>query len=436
MAKSTDRSLKSCLFYQIFTRSYSQEGTFDKVTRDLERIKALGTDIIHLLPIHPTGEKNRKGSYGSPYAIKDYSAIDPFYGTEEDLSRLLTKAHSLGMKVLMDIVYNHTSPDSALFKLHPEWFFKKDGLPGNKVGDWWDVYDLDFAQDAEGLQEYLIANLVRWALFGFDGFRCDVASLVPVDFWIRARQTVEQARPGTIWLAESVHGEFVRLLRRQGYIAASDAELYEAFDICYEYDVHGRFHDYIYGENNLKPYKQALNTQQYIFPSNAVKLRFIGNHDMDRPAKLIKDKKILEAWTAFTFFNNGATLVYMGDETLTDHRPSLFEREPIDWSKIDNGFVSLIQRLAEIKKSFISSDATYFEVLENDDDAIVAFHEKGRRRVYGVFKFIGGAPAPQTNLPDGEYKAIIGTDVTVDSGRAIMDGNYSIFEITDHNWND
>ena len=122
MAVDTKKSLRNQVLYSIYVRNYSKEGTFAAVQADLDRIKALGTDIIWLLPIHPTGEKNRKGSLGSPYAIRDYRAVNPEFGTLDDFRHLVDAIHARGMKCIIDVVYNHTSPDSWLAENHPEWF--------------------------------------------------------------------------------------------------------------------------------------------------------------------------------------------------------------------------------------------------------------------------------------------------------------------------
>lgn len=146
MAKDTKIDLRNKTIYSIFVRDYSAEGNFEGVRRDLDRIKALGTDIIWLLPIQPSGKEKRKGSLGSPYAIADYRAINPEYGTMEDFKRLCQDVHAKGMKIIIDCVYNHTSPDSVLAKEHPDWFYhKQDGSFGNRVGDWSDVIDLDYS---------------------------------------------------------------------------------------------------------------------------------------------------------------------------------------------------------------------------------------------------------------------------------------------------
>ena len=212
------------MIYSVFVRNYSSEGTFEKVREDLPRIRSLGADIIWLMPIHPIGKSNRKGSMGSPYAIRDYRAINPEYGTLEDFQALVDSIHALGMKVIIDVVYNHTSPDSWLRENHPEWFYHKpDGSFGNHVGEWTDIIDLDYNQ--RGLWEYQIETLKMWAKT-VDGFRCDVAPLVPLDFWREAREQVEAIRPGCLWLAESIEPGFVRFIRSMGLTAASDSEIW------------------------------------------------------------------------------------------------------------------------------------------------------------------------------------------------------------------
>ena len=161
MADQTKKELRNLLMYQIFVRNYSEAGTFSAVMEDLDRIKALGVDIIYLLPVHPIGLKCRKGTLGSPYAIRDYREINPEYGTLSDFQALVNAIRQKGMKCIIDVVYNHTSPDSVLRKQHPEWFYKKeDGSFGNRVGDWSDIIDLDYS--APGLAEYQIETLKYW----------------------------------------------------------------------------------------------------------------------------------------------------------------------------------------------------------------------------------------------------------------------------------
>ena len=190
MAKQTDLGIRSYTFYQVFPRQHSKTQDFKGVIKDLDRIKKMGVDVLYLLPIHPIGEVARKGSKGSPYSIVDYYAIHEDLGTLEDFQVLIDEAHQRGMKVMIDIVFNHTSRDSVLVKDHPDWFYKNaHGEFANRVGDWSDITDLDFRKYE--VWDYLTNVLVYWAKM-VDGFRCDVAPLLPIDFWVQARKAVEK----------------------------------------------------------------------------------------------------------------------------------------------------------------------------------------------------------------------------------------------------
>ena len=235
MAENTDIRLQTQVIYSIYIRAHTPEGTFRAVIPDLDRIRDLGTDIIWFMPIHPIGEQGKKGSLGCPYANRDYRSVNPAYGTLEDFRTLVDEIHRRGMKVLIDVVYNHTSPDAVLFREHPEFYYRDaEGKPGNKFGNWADVIDLDYR--VKTLWDYQIESLRFWAGI-VDGFRCDVASLVPLEFWKAARKAVAEVRPDCIWLAETVHRSFAALARRQGFHAMRDTEAFEAFDIEYDYDV-------------------------------------------------------------------------------------------------------------------------------------------------------------------------------------------------------
>ena len=208
MATCTDSSLKQSIIYQVYNRNHNESGTFRELIEDLPRIKSLGVDIVYLLPIHPIGKKDKKGTLGCPYSISDYRAVNPEYGTLEDFVALIEAVHEWDMKIMIDVVYNHTSRDSYLLQHHPEWFYKNaEGEFANRVGDWSDITDFDYSQH-ESLWEELIDCLTYWAKLGVDGYRCDVASFVPVEFWLRARREVSKINPHFIWLAETVDKRF------------------------------------------------------------------------------------------------------------------------------------------------------------------------------------------------------------------------------------
>lgn len=348
MAWNTPEWLKHAVIYEIYVPGHSQSGTFDGVTADLERIRDLGADIIWLMPIHPIGEEGRKGSLGSPYAIRDYRGINPFLGDETSLKMLIDKAHALGMKIIIDVVYNHTAKDSVLVKEHPEWFLKDQG--GNltrKVADWSDIYDLDYSNTC--LWDYQIETLGKWLAMGIDGFRCDVAALTPIGFWNKARAVLNRDRE-VIWLAESVHKGFVKYLRERGFTAHSDPELHQAFDLTYDYDGFEYLENYFRGRGELKEYLKYLYLQETLYPKEAIKLRFLENHDQERIGALISDPNILRNWVVFYCLLPGATLVWAGQEISTRKRTDFFEREILDWENGDYQFYGFFKNVLQVSK--------------------------------------------------------------------------------------
>lgn len=427
MAKETNKALRNLVIYSVYVRNHSEEGTFAGVEKDLDRIKDLGTDIIWLMPVYPIGKKNRKGSLGCPYAIADYRGVNPEYGTREDLEHLAEEIHKRGMKLMMDIVYNHTSPDSWLIRNMPDFFYKKaDGSFGNKTGDWGDVIDLDYRN--RDLWEYQIETLCQWAKIA-DGYRCDVAPLVPVEFWIEARKAVEKVKPGFIWLAETVEPCFIRDNRRLGQVGQSDGEMYQAFDMEYDYDIWGFRDQYLEGKISLDMYVQILNQQHIAFPDNYVKMRCLENHDQRRAKAAVPNESDLLNWTAFMFFQQGSALIYGGQETENNHTPSLFDIDKVDWNT-GKDISPLLKKLAEIKKKEIMAYGTYQLYADDLTDTVIGTYEMGEDRLIGVFALKSQAANIKVDLEDGEYTNLIdGSKVTVKSERMKTEGKPVILEI-------
>ncbi len=405
MADNTPKKLRNQMMYQVFVRNFSEEGTFKKVEEDLDRIKALGTDIVWLMPIHPIGKAQRKGTLGSPYAISDYRAVNPEFGTLEDFKSLTDAIHSKDMKCIIDVVYNHTSPDSVLSREHPEWFYhKSDGSFGNRVGDWSDIIDLDYSN--KELWRYQIDTLKYWAQW-VDGFRCDVAPLIPIAFWEQARAEVEQVRENSVWLSESVEPNFIMYLRSRGMVAHSDCEIYRAFDLSYDYDCYEEFKAYLYGKGSLQAYVDALSRQEYIYPDNYVKLRFLENHDQTRARFFIPDINVLKSMTAFMFFQKGMALVYNGQEKAVSHLPSLFDKDTVLWDGKETVDLSgYIAKLAQIKRDDIFTDSVY-KVSAFGERALTASHEKNGKKAVGVFPLDNKTGFIPVDLADGVYINLI-----------------------------
>ena len=419
MAVHTDPHLQNQVIYSIYVRNHTEEGTFRAVIGDLDRIRALGADIIWLMPIHPIGVKGKKGSLGCPYANRDYRSVNPAYGTMDDFRALVDAIHARGMKCMIDVVYNHTSPDSVLYAAHPEFFYHgKDGKPGNKMGDWADVIDLDYENRA--LWEYLTDTLVMWAGL-VDGFRCDVASFVPLAFWQQARAAVAKVNPDCIWLAETVHLSYGCLARRRGVYSALDFDEFSAFDMEYEYDIREAFDRYLQGRCALSDYLDRLNVQEGTYPANYNKLRFLENHDQPRICSYVRDQAALENFTAYLYFLKGTTLLYAGQEFQNEHTPSLFEREPIDRAT-GRDLSGLLRRLYEIKHRFGCRDWFLAAADDAHDIAVLQRGSEGRRFV-GVFSLRAASAPVAVELPDGSYENLIdGAKITVQNGTLFCTG--------------
>ena len=425
MAIDTDPKLQNSVIYSVFVRNHTPEGTFRALIPDLPRIKALGTDIVWLMPIHPLGVQARKGSLGSPYANRDYRAVNPEFGTEEDLRALVKAIHGLGMRCIIDVVYNHTSPDSVLWQEHPEFFYKKpDGTPGNHIGNWSDIIDLDY--NVPALWDYQIETLKYWAGI-VDGFRCDVASFVPVEFWKKARAEVEKVRPGAIWLGESVHRSFGETCRHEGLYCAKDVDLYAAFDMEYDYDVRETFDAWLEGRAPLMHWLDLLNYQDFVYPDNYNKMRCLENHDTPRIAARVKDRAELENLTALLYFLKGVTLLYGGQERAVTHQPTLFDKDTVDW-ETDTDLTPLLQKLARIKKDVLSAKDSFHAEADASGNIAVCLRSDRVTEKIGVFPLSGKAGTVKVEAPDGNYVNLIdGKTAAVEGGMLTCDGSPVIF---------
>ena len=422
--------LRNLVLYEVYVRNHGPNGTFEDVINDLGRIKALGVDVIWLMPIHPIGQENKKGTLGSPYSIKDYRKINPEYGTLKNFQILLDEAHRRDLKIMIDVVYNHTSHDSTLVSEKPE-FFHRDilGKPITTVPAWSDVIDLKYPN--QDLQSYLIETMLYWVNLGVDGFRCDVASIIPLQFWLEAKARIEEINPDFIWLAESVHTAWVIERRQNSLEAQSDAELYRAFDLTYDYDIWPIWQAAVQGTAPVQRYLEMLTFQKGTYPMDFIKMRCVENHDNPRIMAIAPDKTSAQAWTAFTIFTQGAFLVYAGQESGASHAPSLFDIDKVDWK--DYRFQVWLRKLLFMKKrnvfksgtqSFLSAEPAIQAVIADDSSCL-----------YGIFNIYNQETEFPTQLLDGQY-----IDLITDESFSVNNGNVKlhnksalIFEVDPNN---
>lgn len=308
---------KDAVIYEVNIRQHTQEGTFKAFANDIPRLKQMGIDILWLMPIHPIGEENRKGTKGSYYAVKDYRAINPEFGTEKDFKDLIKIAHDNNMKVIIDWVANHTAWDHQWTKSNPEFYTKDEtGSFAPPVADWEDVIDLDY--ENKEMRKAMLDALKYWVTdFDIDGYRCDVAGMVPLDFWNTARKELDAIKP-VFLLAE---GE--------------EAEHHEnAFDMSYSWELMHLMRKVASKEEPLQAIKDMYGRDFQRYPSGYYKMNIITNHD-ENSWNGTADEFFgpgQEAWFVFAATTYGMPLVYSGQEANNTKRLEFFEKDPIDWS--------------------------------------------------------------------------------------------------------
>jgi glycosidase len=311
--------VKAAVIYSVYLRSFSPSGDFEGLEKRLPALKDLGVNVLWLMPVNPVGELNRKGPLGSPYAVRDYYGINPEFGTLQDFKRLLAAARKEGMRLIIDLVANHTSWDSKLITEHPDWF-KKDPR-GNIVppnADWTDVAALDYTKPA--LRRYMI-DMMRWWVkdVGIDGFRCDVAELVPNDFWEEARAELNRIKPVMMLAEGSLPQEHVK-----------------AFDLTYSWNVYDALDPLLQGKRPVTLLDQILKNERLQFPTGSLRMRFTTNHDKnawDAPAVLKFGTEGLRLATVLVNTLPGVPMIYTGEEVANDRKLSLFEKTPVDWTR-------------------------------------------------------------------------------------------------------
>jgi cyclomaltodextrinase len=343
------------VIYEIFPRVFSAEGNFNGVTARLDELKKLGVTILWLMPIHPIGREKKKGTIGSPYAVRDYYAINPDYGTKEDLKRLISESHKRGMKVIIDIAANHTSWDSVMMKT-PDFYVHDAAGRIIWPHDWMDVAKLNY--DNPQLRRYMTEMLKFWIRdFDLDGFRCDVAADVPTDFWENARAELEKIKPDIVMLAEADKPEL----------------LVRAFDLDYSWSLHSTLTDVLQGRKSAASFRVVWEADQSKYPRGSLRMRFSDNHDERRAIARFGEPAALAA-SALMFTLDGVPLLYNGMEvgdTAESGAPALFERLQIFWPIAERRpeFPRFYQQLIALRKSSEALRRGDLQWLRNSDES-------------------------------------------------------------------
>jgi glycosidase len=325
---------RTAAIYEMNVRQMTEEGTFAAAEAHLPRLQELGVDILWLMPIHPIGETNRKGTLGSYYSVRDYYGVNPEFGTMEDLKAFVAAAHERDMHVILDWVANHTAWDNPLREKHPDWYdrdWKGDFRP-TPWFDWTDIIDLDYSQ--EGLRAYMIDAMAYWVREAdVDGFRLDTAPMVPLDFWEDAHAALDEIKD-VYMLGEGEHRDMHM----------------RAFDTTYAWSWAGIMHDIGQGHATGGALIGYYSQNEAVWPEGAQRMMHVSNHDQNswEGTQFERMGDALMPAIVLSVVSEGIPMIYSGQEAGLEKRLEFFERDPIEWREHEVG--DLYARLFQLKE--------------------------------------------------------------------------------------
>ncbi len=377
--------------YEIYVRDFTDEGTFEAMIPRLDELQELGINTLWLMPIHPIGEEERKGTYGSPYSVLDFYAINPDYGDEDSFRQLVEEVHERDMKIILDLVANHTAWDNAWADDNPDWYVQDDD--GDFViphEDWTDVIELDY--DNDEVREEMTRVMQYWVEeFNIDGYRADVAELVPGDFWADAIPAVREINEEVMMLAEG-----------------DDPGLYEyGFDLTYSWEPYRKLIEVYEDEEPVADFASVVEDERSEHPYPDMRFRFTTNHDETAwdapPVELFDSIEGSKAAAASLLLLPGVPMLYNGQEVGVDETLDFFEDNTIDWDanpELREWYANLLntrnehEALRRGAMTWLSpgeQDAVIFS-RETDDQAIfVMANVRNRNTVYRLPTFLHGA---------------------------------------------
>lgn len=396
----------NAVVYELNVRQFSPEGTFAAVRGQLPRLRALGVDILWLMPIFPIGEERRKGSLGSYYSIKDYEAVNPEFGTFEEFKALVDQVHGMGMRVILDWVPNHTSRDAVWVERHPEWY-KHDPATGEIATpyDWTDTAQLDYdnPQMRRGMTDAMLFWLRETAI---DGYRVDMAMLEPIEFWDACMAELEsfmaaQGR-GLFMLAEAEGPEFHRV----------------AFDATYSWEMHHLMVDMAQSkvDRPAEALREQLVNEAEAYPPDALRLRFTSNHDENswNGSEFRRFGAAVRMMAALTYVLPGMPLIYNGQEAGSDRQLEFFDKDCVDWSGLGGEWKEFYQGMNALRHT---QEALWGGIAGGDlyamdnslpDRVLAVKRQLNGKTVLGLFNLSGGHADFEVYDEDfnGEYSQV------------------------------
>jgi alpha-amylase len=387
---------RKAVIYEVNIRQYTPEGTINAFAKHLPRLQRMGVDILWLMPVHPVGKLNRKGSLGSYYAVQDYRAVNPEFGTMDDLKNLVHLAHDLGMKVILDWVANHAAWDNVWTVSNPDFFEKDEHGKFISPYDWTDVISLDYNNPV--MRDSMIAALKFWITdANIDGYRCDVAGMVPTDFWNEARKELEALKPVFMLAEDEDNADLLR----------------EAFDMNYAWKVHKIMNGIAKGEKKIQELRDYFLYNDSVFDRGSYRMNFITNHDENswNGTEFKRMGKAVDAFAALTFLMPGMPLIYSGQEAGLDKELRFFDKDTIIWGQVH--YEEFYTKLIKIKKKNQSLwnglyGAPMVMLNNNHPDQVLSFERRNDTEVIvGVFNLSDKA-CIDLHLPlEGRFKDLL-----------------------------
>ncbi len=390
--KTHPKWAKNLSIYEVNLRQFTKEGTLNAFTTHLPALKKMNVGILWFMPVSPIGELNRKGSLGSYYSIKDFTAINPEFGTIEDFKKVVKEAHKMGMYVIIDWVANHTAWDHAWMKTNPDFYTKdKDGKFISPF-DWSDVVDLNY--ENKDLWNAMRDAMKFWVdECNIDGFRCDVAAMVPLEFWNWVIPQLE-AKKKLFMLAE-----------------AHEPELHEAFNMTYSWQLKDLLVGLAKNEKTSADFFTHFEKEKTEYPKDAFRMTFTSNHDENSWHGTDKERfgDAAKTFAVLSTIVPGMPLVYSGQEAGLDKRLLFFEKDPIEWTQSE--MRELYTRLFALKKNnkalWNGSSGGMFSRINSTNESLFAFtREKGKNKIVALFN-LSASPIEviiENNSIAGGYK--------------------------------
>ncbi len=389
VARTAPSWLDTAVIYEIYPRDFSPAGTLDGVTARLDSLQELGVNVLWVMPVHPIGKEHRLGTYGSPYAARDYYAIDPALGSQTDMRTLVQAAHARHMRVILDIAANHTSWDSVMMK-HPEFYHHDAEGHILSPHDWSDVAWLDYSNP--GLRQYMLQMFAWWVkTFDLDGFRCDDAADVPTDFWDQVRDELAPLQPDLLMLAEASKPELLR----------------HAFDIDYAWPLLSTLDRVLLEGVPASAIQASLTEEGKRFPSGAWHMLISDDHDTERATVRFGAPAALAA-SALVFTLPGAPMLYNGMEAgdaSPSAAPALFDKVPVYWdaAKLRPIFPAFYRALIALRKSSPAlKDGELVWVHNSDEAHVVSFLRRSPEQTVLVAINLSDVPFTGSVEPGGK----------------------------------